>query len=732
MRSAKIILNIGGMTCAACANAVERSVKKVDGVSFAVVNFASEKLTVRYDEDITTVAAIKNSVDKAGYSASFEPAPDETPRLKKDCVLAALFCVPLFFIAMFSMFAPGELTINVTAVCHKWIAFAELILCTPILFFGRRFFTVGFKSLANLSPNMDSLIAIGTSAAYIYSLVEIIVELPHPTPHSLYFESAGVIITLVSIGRYIEARAKKTTGDAVKTLLDLSPKEALVIRNGEEIIMDVQQIKAGDTIIVKPGGVFPADGVILAGETSVDESMLTGESLPVEKKAGDPLIGGTLNKFGKVLYRAEKVGGDTVLAKIAELVENAQSSKAPIARLADKVSLYFVPAVASLAFMSAALWLISGESFPIAMKIFIAVLIIACPCALGLATPMAIMVAAGLGARFGILFKNGFAIETAHSVNTIFVDKTGTITEGRPRIAEITPCNGFSADDILRFAAACENGSEHPLGRAVMEAFAAKGESIPSAEGFTALSGFGVRCTTGKTAVLLGSKKLMAENGVEISQNLENEGKTLIYMALNGMFAGALTASDTVKPSSRIAADRLKALGIEVIILTGDNSSATGAAAKTVGVEKYISELTPAEKAEIVRKARESGKRVAMAGDGINDAPALAEADVGIALASGTDAAINSAGIVLMKNDLLDVALAIELSRRTVRNIKQNLFWAFAYNTLGIPVAMGALHIFGGPLLNPMIAALMMSFSSVSVVFNSLRLKRFKPDAAII
>jgi Cu+-exporting ATPase len=719
-RTQKIVLNIGGMTCVACAKAVERSVQRVKGVSSAVVSFASEKLTVSYDADTATPEDIKTSVAKAGYSASPERPPDETPRLKKQCILTALFCVPLFTIAMLSMFIQGY---------HKEIAFAEFILCTAIMILGRRFFTVGFKSLFNLSPNMDSLIAIGTSAAYLYSIFEIVAR--HGF-HNLYFESAGVIITLISTGRYIEARAKRRTGDAVKNLLDLSPKEATVLRDGKETVIDAALVAAGDIIIAKPGSTFPADGIILEGETSADESMLTGESLPVEKKTGDRLTGGSLNKFGTVRYRAEKVGKDTVLAKIAEMVENAQNSKAPIARLADTVSGYFVPAVTALAFLSAALWLISGESFPFAVKIFISVLIIACPCALGLATPMSVMVAAGLGARFGILFKSGASIETTHKIQVAFLDKTGTVTEGKPHITDVIPAPGFSEEAVLRLAAACEKGSEHPLGAAVAEAFSKKDE-LPPVSGFTALSGCGVRGIVDGITVLAGNRKLMDENGVDLESidsltaDLKDSGKTFVYAAANGKLAGVLAAADTVKSTSPKAVERLKALGVEPVMLTGDNRYAAASAAAVAGIAEYKAELLPSDKSREIRALRETGKVVCMAGDGINDAPALAEADIGIALAAGTDAAINSADIVLMKNDLADVATAVELSRKTFRNIKQNLFWAFAYNMIGIPAAMGVLHIFGGPVLNPMIASLAMSFSSVSVVLNSLRLRNFTP-----
>ncbi|MDR2105209.1 MAG: cadmium-translocating P-type ATPase [Deferribacteraceae bacterium] len=592
---------------------------------------------------------------------------------------------------------------------------------------GRRFFTVGFKSLAHLSPNMDSLIAIGTAAAYLYSLIEIALNLPYPSPHNLYFESAGVIITLVSLGRFIEAKAKKRTGDAVQTLLELSPKQAAVIRDGREVIIDAVLLNVGDIIAVKPGGVFPADGVIVSGETTVDESMLTGESLPIEKKVGDYLYNGALNKFGSVLYRAEKVGSGSVLAKIAELVETAQSSKAPIARLADRVSAYFVPIVAALALLSASFWFISGESFPFAMKIFIAVLIIACPCALGLATPISIMVAAGIGARFGILFKDGAAIERASKLDTVFIDKTGTATEGKLHIAEIIPKNGFSGEVILKFAAACESGSEHPLGRAIVEAYNLNNKAIPKADNFTALAGYGVSCTVEGSRVLIGNRRLLEENGFVIGEVEEGIGKSLIFIAIDGKFAGVFTFEDAIKPTSRRAVEKLKNLNLEVIMLTGDNYHAARSIAEAAGIERFISELTPADKALEVKRARQAGKIVCMAGDGVNDAPALAEADVGISLASAADAAISSAGIILMKNDLLGAAAAIELSRKTVRNIKQNLFWAFAYNSLGIPIAMGVLHIFGAPALNPMIASLMMSFSSVSVVFNSLRLRNFSP-----
>lgn len=652
--------------------------------------------------------------------------------------ISAVFTVPLLYIAMGHMVGlplPDFLNPMTHATTF---AMVQLILTLPVLYVGREFFTVGFKALFKGHPNMFSLVALGTSAAFVYSLYGTVMIFLGDTSFTmaLYYESAGVILTLITLGKYFEAVSKGKTSDAIKKLMGLAPKTAHILRDGAEIEVPVDAVQLDDIVIVRPGDKIPVDGVIVSGSSSVDEAMLTGESLPVEKKVGDAVIGASINKNGSFQFKATKVGKETALAQIIQLVEDAQGSKAPIAQLADKISGVFVPIVIGLAVLSGLAWFFLGqESWIFALTITISVLVIACPCALGLATPTAIMVGTGKGAENGVLIKSGDALETTHKIQTIVFDKTGTITEGKPVVTDILVADSaLSEAELLTLAASAEQGSEHPLGEAIVGA--AKERQLPLAEGsdFSAIPGHGIRVTVNERVLLLGNIKLMKEEAIELStfvqqaDRLAEEGKTPMFVAKDGSFAGIIAVADTVKDSSQTAIARLHKMGIEAVMITGDNKRTAEAIAKQVGIDRVLSEVLPEDKALEVKKLQAEGKKVAMVGDGINDAPALAQADVGIAIGSGTDVAMESADIVLMRSDLMDVPTAVELSKATIKNIKENLFWAFAYNTLGIPVAMGVLHLFGGPLLSPMIAAAAMSFSSVSVLLNALRLKGFKPS----
>jgi Cu+-exporting ATPase len=608
-------------------------------------------------------------------------------------------------------------------------ALLQLALTIPVLIIGRPFFIVGFRALFKGHPNMDSLVALGTSAAALYSLYGTIMVLlgDHHFAMNLYYESAAVILTLITLGKYFEA--------AIKKLMGLAPKTAIVIRDGVETEISVDDVVLGDVIVVKPGDKIPVDGVIVSGTSAVDESMLTGESIPIEKKAGDKVIGASINKNGSFQFEATKVGKDTTLSQIIKLVEDAQGSKAPIAQLADKVSGVFVPIVIVLAILSGVAWYFLGqESWIFALTITISVLVIACPCALGLATPTAIMVGTGKGAENGVLIKSGDALETTHKIETIVFDKTGTITEGKPVVTDILVTGSLSKDDFLLLAASAEKGSEHPLGEAIVLAAEEKGMTFKEIDNFVAIPGHGIEVEIEKETFILGNKKLMVERQIDLldfeeeSNRLAKEGKTPMYIANSHELLGIIAVADTIKESSVRAIEKLHRMGLEVAMLTGDNKRTAEAIAKQVGIDRVLSEVLPEDKANEVKKLQQEGKKVAMVGDGINDAPALAQADIGIAIGSGTDVAMESADIVLMRSDLMDVPTAIELSHATIKNIKENLFWAFLYNTLGIPVAMGLLYLFGGPLLNPMIAGAAMSFSSVSVLLNALRLKRFKPS----
>jgi Cu+-exporting ATPase len=610
-----------------------------------------------------------------------------------------------------------------------------MILVIPPVAVGYQFYTVGFKTLFKGSPNMDSLIGIGTGAAVLYGIyATIMIAAGHKNyTMDLYFESAGVIITLILLGKYLESVSKGKTSDAIKKLMGLAPKNALVLQEGKEIVLPIEEVEIGDIIIVKPGEKIPVDGTVTKGNTSVDESMLTGESIPVEKNVGDKVVGASINKHGLIQFEATRVGKDTTLAQIIKLVEDAQGSKAPIARLADIIAGYFVPVVIIIAIVAGLAWFISGQSIVFSLTIFIAVLVIACPCALGLATPTAIMVGTGKGAEYGVLIKGGQPLETAHKIQTIVFDKTGTITEGKPIVTDVIVTNEWRSEDILRLAASAEKGSEHPLGEAIVSKAKVSNIVFEEIDEFSAIPGHGIKASISGKQVWLGNLQLISNEGIvntlsSESDRLADEGKTPMYVVIDGILSGIIAVADTTKPNSKKAIDKLHELGVKVAMITGDNQRTARAIAKEVGIDIVLAEVLPKDKANEVKKLQDQGEIVAMVGDGVNDAPALAQADVGIAIGSGTDVAIESADIVLMKSDLLDVVTALQLSKKTIRNIKQNLFWAFAYNTAGIPIAAGLLFIFGGPKLNPMIAGGAMAFSSVSVVTNALRLKKFKPE----
>jgi Cu+-exporting ATPase len=754
------ILSIQGMHCAACAQRVEKLVGSLGGVESVFVNLASEKATVVFEPRKVRLEEICEVINRAGFKA-LAPAESSAEKslaykeqeqlvLWKKFIVAAVCALPLLYIAMAPMITWARLPFpTIIAPAHHPLSYAlvQLMLVIPIIAVGHKFYSLGYAALWRRSPNMDSLIALGTSAAFVYSLYSLwrIIGGDAHGAHALYFESAGVIITLVLLGKSLEAAAKGRTGEAIKTLMGLAPKTATIILEGAEQEIPIEQVKIGDIIAVRPGEKIPVDGTVVEGHTAIDESMLSGESMPVDKQAGCTVYAASLNINGAIHFCAERVGGDTALAQIIKLVEEAQASKAPIAKLADKVSGYFVPIVCLIAVVAGLAWFIGSGSLELALRIFISVMVIACPCALGLATPTAIMVGTGKGAENGILIKSGQALETAHKLTTIIFDKTGTITKGQPEITDINIGDrgerleaGMSEQQLLQIVASAELGSEHPLGRAIVRAAEEQGLALLAAEGFTAVAGLGIAATVEGRAVLAGNRRLMEERGVDIgawqdsAAQLAEEGKTPIYIAIGGVAAGIVAVADVVKPSSRAAIESLRNMGIDVAMITGDNYQAAQAIAQKVGVSKVLAEVLPQDKAGAVKKLQAGGCLVAMVGDGINDAPALAQADIGIAIGSGTDVALESADIVLMRSDLRDVVKAIYLSKRTIRTIKQNLFWAFCYNILGIPIAAGLLYLWGGPLLNPMIAAAAMSLSSLSVVTNALRLKRVKIHTGLV
>ena len=738
---------IEGMSCASCAMTIENAVSKIPGVDKASVNLATEIMTVEANDSVTP-EDIAKVVDGVGYSArprgkSVEEELEEKNEkkeahlreMKRNLTISAIFAVPLLFIAMADMVGipmPAFLSPMQSPVSYALI---QLALVLPIIWIGRRFFVDGFKALSKGHPNMDSLVALGTSAAFLYSLYGTyhVLEGHAHFAMNLYYESAGVILTLITLGKYFEDVSKGKTSMAIQTLVGLAPKMATVLRDGQEVEVPVEEVQVGDLIRVKPGEKVPVDGVVTEGNSTVDESMLTGESIPVSKAVGDEVIGASLNKTGSFILKATKIGKDTALSQIIQLVEQAQGSKAPIAKLADKVSGVFVPIVIVLALVSGLAWYFLGqESWVFALTITISVLVIACPCALGLATPTAIMVGTGKGAENGILLKSGEALEEANHVNMVVFDKTGTITNGTPVVTDVVTADNADADALIRLAASLEVASEHPLGEAIVAKAKEQGAAFDEVTNFEAIPGFGIKGHVGETLVFLGNEKWMRENGLanvemnEKANSFAEQGKTPLYIGYNDAVQGLIVVADTVKESSARAIQTLHEMGIQVAMMTGDHERTAQAIAAEVGIDRVFSEVLPQDKANYVSKLQEEGYIVAMVGDGINDAPALAQAQVGIAIGTGTDVAIESADAVLMKSDLMDVPAMLKLSRATIRNIKENLFWAFAYNVIGIPFAMGVLHLFGGPLLNPMIAGAAMSFSSVSVVLNALRLKRWK------
>lgn len=738
----KVSISISGMTCSACSNAIEKSVMKLNGVEKAAVNFANSTGTFEYKSDMVNVGDIKNKITEAGY----EPLDANMKEEEKEelynkeigtlgikFIISLIFVIPLLYIAMGHM-SGLPLPVFLDPMHNPMnFALAQIILVVPILIAGNQFFIKGFRNLFKRTPNMDSLIAIGTSAAVIYGIYAVYQIFIGDTHYvmELYFESAGVIITLILLGKYLEAKTKGKTSSAIKKLIGLQPKKAVIIKNGEPTEVLIEEINTGDIILVKPGEKIPVDGIVVKGNTSIDESMLTGESMPVQKGPEAKVIGGSINKNGSIEFRATKVGSDTMLSQIIRLVEEAQGSKAPISRMADTISGYFVPIVILIAVISGAVWYFTGSGSEFALTIFISVLVIACPCALGLATPTAIMVGTGKGAENGILIKSGEALETTHNIDTIIFDKTGTITQGKPVVTDIVSNNDSL---FLEYAASAEKGSEHPLAEAVINYSKEKGIEASTVEEFENVPGFGIKCKIRKNEILLGNRKLMSINNINTSafdkefDKLSDEGKTVVFLAENKEILGIAAIADVVKESSSKAIKELHSMGIKVVMLTGDNKKTADYIAKQVGIDEVIAEVLPNEKADAVKSYQKKGDFVAMVGDGINDSPALAQANVGIAIGSGTDVAIESADIVLIRSDILDVVNAIKLSKATIRNIKQNLFWAFAYNTLGIPFAAGIFYAFGGPKLDPMIAALAMSLSSVSVLLNALRLKLFKPE----
>ena len=781
-------LGITGMTCAACAASVQKAIAKLPGISSVSVNLATEKVTFTYDPSTIRLSVINETIEKIGYKA-LEPKKNilteevwahkqkEIKTLKTKTGAAIVFALPLFYIAMTPML-PFKWLPFWAQIHHTMkespltFALAQIILMIPIVIAGFKFYTVGFKALIRRSPNMDSLIAIGTSSAILYSAYNTwkIIGGDLAAADHLYYETAGVIFALILLGKTFEAVSKGKTSEAIKKLMGLSPKTAIIIQNGVEKEIPVDEVEIGHIIAVKPGAKIPVDGTVLDGHTAIDESMLTGESMPVDKKTGDAVYAATINTTGAIQFRADKVGADTALAQIIKLVEDAQGSKAPIAALGDKVCAVFVPAVCLIAVLAGTAWFVATGDVAFTLSIFITILVIACPCALGLATPTAIMVGTGKGAENGILIKGGQALEITHKIDTIILDKTGTITEGKPHVTDscyplqADSCYPLQADSLggldnarnspdflLQLAASAEKGSEHPVGQAIVQEAEKRGLSLFPVTEFKSIPGRGIEAIieiTIKTGssngnfplpaqksplpILIGNRKLMDEHSISLlalesdSARLAGEGKTPMYVSFAGKLAGIVAVADVVKTNSCKAIERLHKMGIEVAMITGDNEKTAAAIAKQVGINRVLAEVLPQDKSKEVKKLQNEGRKVAMVGDGINDAPALVQADVGIAIGSGTDVAMESADIVLMHSDLMDVPTAINLSKRTIRTIKQNLFWAFAYNTLGIPVAAGLLFLFGGPLMNPMFAAAAMSLSSVTVVSNALRLKRFK------
>ena len=726
----EVVFDVTGMTCATCVQNIETALSGLDGVVSASVNLASEKAYVRYNPEMVTVAGLKKAISDAGYKAvpADEKAGDyerqARDREQRRLVLLLIFsfslAIPVFVLSMVMPFDSSA---------DNWLL---LGLTTPVQFLvGWQFYVGTYKALRNRRANMDVLIALGTTAAYVYSLL--VTAMPATFEGDVYFDTAALIISIVLLGRYLEARAKGRASEAIKKLMGLRPKTASIIVDGVETHVAVEDVEVGQIVVVRPGERIPVDGMVVEGASAVDESMLTGESMPVDKKTGDGVVGATINKDGMLKFRATKVGKDTALAQIIRLVEQAQGSKAPIQRLADSVAAVFVPAVITIALIAFIAWfVILGKPFVFALEAAISVLVIACPCALGLATPTAIMVGTGKGAQNGILIKSAASLERAYRIDTIVFDKTGTLTEGKPVVTDVVSLGGASEADILRLAASAEKGSEHPVGQAIVAAARKEGREPSDPESFQALSGRGVLATVEGKEVLLGNRILMNDNGVQTANveetvtGLENKGKTVMLVALERKVAGLIAVSDTLRDNAAEAIGQLQRMGLETVMITGDNQRTAEAIAREAGMEKVLAQVLPDDKAREVQDLQAGGKVVAMVGDGINDAPALAQADIGIALGSGTDVAMESGDVVLVRNDLRDVVEAIRLSRYTISKVKQNLFWAFAYNTLGIPIAAGVLYPWTETLLNPVIAAAAMAFSSISVVSNSLLMNRYR------
>lgn len=751
--------DVTGMTCAACSSRVEKCVSKLRGIDSVSVNLLTNSMQVEYKDGALTENDIISCVEKAGYGASVQSpasnprqkktarpkknvAKEQAKRMKKRLIASFIFWIPLFYVCMGHMLGaplPRFLTGH-----HNAVTFALLQLCLvlPIMYINRNFFEKGFTALFHGAPNMDSLVAMGSATAFIYSLAVTFVlsyalgsgntELLAAYHMNLQYESAGTILTLITVGKYLEAKSKGKTSEALEKLMDLAPKTAVVIREDGEEIIPVEDVVVGDIVAVKPGMSIPVDGTVIEGSTSVDRSAITGESIPVEKNAGDSVIGATINKTGFVKIRATKVGEDTAFAQIIRLVEDASATKAPIAKMADKIAGVFVPAVIGIAVLTFAVWAaVIKVPFVLALERAITILVISCPCALGLATPLAIMVGTGKGAENGILIKSGEALEQAHNINTVVLDKTGTITQGKPVVTDII--TSMDADEFISLARAMESRSEHPLASAVTEYAKGKGISYAEPDSFTAVPGKGIKAEIGGDGYLAGNGKFIAENGIDTApvaeyiDRLADEGKTPLIFSKNGAVIGIVAAADTVKPTSKRAIDKMRSMGIEVIMLTGDNERTANGIAKGLNLSKVIADVLPRDKEKVVSSLQGEGKTVAMVGDGINDAPALVRADVGIAIGAGTDVAVESADVVLMKSDLLDVPNAISLSKAVIKNIKQNLFWAFFYNCLGIPLAAGVLLPFGIE-LTPSFGAFAMSFSSLFVCTNALRLRFFKVE----
>lgn len=748
--------SVVGMTCSSCSAAVERAVGHMDGVSSVNVNLLSNNMTVEYDDSLVEPSAIMSTVNDAGYSASLagSDAPaktnevsqveDEINEMKHRAIVSMVFMVLLMYVAMGHMVGLPVPSFLLGVENAAAMALVQFLLTLPVIYVNRRYYQTGFKTLWRRSPNMDSLIAVGSGAAIVYGVFAMFrigwglghgdLDLVMRYSHDLYFESAAMILALITLGKFLEARSKGRTSDAIAKLIDLAPKVATVIRNDMEVEVAVADLVEGDIIVIKPGQSIPVDGVIVDGSSAVDESALTGESIPVAKRVGDKVISATINKSGAFRFKATRIGDDTTLAQIIRLVEEASSSKAPIAKLADKISGIFVPVVISIAITAFVVWLLLGYPFEFALTIGIAVLVISCPCALGLATPVAIMVSTGQGALHGILIKSAESLETAHSVDTVVLDKTGTITEGKPQVTDVITGSTLSEAELLAIAASLEKSSEHPLAEAIVTKGMEEEVHFKPVTDFLAAPGKGVQGKIGEKDYLAGNLSFMHDNKIDLGQlesqadDLAEQGKTPMYFANTTEVLGIIAVADVIKPSSKPAIQRLKNLGVDVVMLTGDNKRTAEAIRRELGIERVIAEVLPEDKEREIRTLQEQGKTVAMVGDGVNDAPALARADVGIAIGAGTDVAIESADIVLMKDDLNDVPTTIKLSKATLRNIKQNLFWAFFYNALGIPLAAGLLYPFYGWRLNPMYAAAAMSLSSIFVVSNALRLRRFNPE----